>query len=127
MDLSFDIAIHDTFYIISYQSIFRGFALVFLLFLILYRTRFDNSEPRHPYLGGIHYGLTLLFFGFFLITANYSYRPPVYSDYSVYQDNSLLLENNTVTIWVLSAVVLLIISQLIFLLNLVYVKNENDV
>lgn len=117
---SIDIALHDTYFVIAKVYIIIVIALLFVLFTLTTWGINKMSRRLSSALNWLHYGLTMLSLVTIVVLMNKVTSPPsTYRDYSVYDDIENYESQMSINEWLAIIGVVLIISQLLFLINII--------
>jgi cytochrome c oxidase subunit I len=113
----------DTYYVIGRVHLTAYFALLFLVFSVIYLIypRITARSMNTP-MAYIHFGATLLSGWFLCLRLSFPYEglagmPRRYLDYRAWSNFNTFGQLNAFQTW---AVILLVFAQLIFLINLIY-------
>lgn len=117
---SLDIALHDTYFVISKVHIIIVIALLFVLFTLITWGINKISRKLSSALNWLHYGLTIISLVIIVVLMNkITSQPATYRDYSVLGEIEEYEAQMSINEWLAIIGVILILSQLLFLINII--------
>ena len=117
---SLDISMHDTYYVISNTLLSVMIALLFCVFALITWGVNKISRRLSPILNWLHYGITIA--GFVIIailSSRITTQIKTFKDYSVYNEIEEYESQMSINEWLVIIVLILILSQLLFLINVI--------
>lgn len=115
---SLDISMHDTYYVISNTLLIVMMAFLFFVFALITWGVNKISRRLSPILNWLHYGITLSCFVIIgLFTMSMISQPNTFKDYSVFDEIEEYESSISINEWLSIVVVILILSQLLFFIN----------
>lgn len=117
---SLDIALHDTYIVIAKSHIIIAIALLFVLFTLITWGINKISRRLSSALNWLHYGLTIISLVIIVVLTNkITSQPATYGDYSVFDEIEEYEAQMSINEWLAIIGVILILSQLLFLINII--------
>ena len=117
---SLDIALHDTYFVISKSQIIIAIALLFVIFTLITWGINKMSRSLSSVLNWLHYGLTMISFVIIVVLINkITSQPITYRDYSAFYEIKEYEVQMSINEWLSIIGVILILSQLLFLINII--------
>lgn len=117
---SLDIAMHDTYFVIAKNHIIIAIALLFMLFTLTTWGINKISRRLSPTLNWLHYGLTTICLVIVIaLTHKLTSQPTTYRDYSALNEFKEYESSMTINEWLSIILVILILSQALFLINII--------
>lgn len=115
-----DIALHDSYFVVANAQIFSAIGLIFVLFTLVSWGIHKISRQLNQILNWLHYGLTILSLVMIAVLSNNSTSEhSSKQEYSVYDVHENLESQLSINEWLAIIGVILILSQLLFLINII--------
>lgn len=115
---SLDIAVYDTYFVISYAYLIIIMAVLFVIFALTTWIIHQIERKLSPILNGLHYALTCLCVATLVIFLYYpTHQSRAFQDYSVLHDVEYHQPITNSYEWITKVIVILIITQFLFLIN----------
>lgn len=115
-----DISMHNTYFVIAKVHITIAIALLFVLFTLISWGIYKIGRSLSSMLNWLHYGLTTICLIIIIaLTHKLTSQPATYSDYSVFNEFEEYESNMAINEWLAIILVILILSQVLFLINII--------
>ena len=111
-----DIAAHDSYLVISNAQVVSMLGMVFAMFGVVTWAITKIGRRLSPVLNWTHYGITLACLLIMTTTLRPSTEPKIY-DYSALENLEEIDSSNIVNEWLAIVLLILILSQLLFVIN----------
>ena len=115
-----DITLHDLYFVVTNAQIFSTIGLIFVLFTLVTWGIHKISRQLNQIINWLHYGLTILSLVIVAVFSNNSTSEhSSKQEYSVYDVHENLESQLSINEWLAIIGVILILSQLLFLINII--------
>lgn len=117
---SADIAVHDTYFVISHNHVLILIALLYVVFGLITWGMHKLSRRLSTVLNWLHYLITsLCLLLIFVLLTTTTTLPSTYSDYSVLKENASSPSMMDLNVWLTILGICLIFSQLLLVANVI--------
>lgn len=117
---SLDIAMHDTYFVISKIQIVIALGLLFIFFALVTWGIYFLLRRLSSVLNWLHYGITILSLAIVAVLTNYlASQNTTYREYSVYDEIENYEHQMSMNEWLTAIGVILVLSQSLFIINII--------
>lgn len=117
---SVDIAVHDTYFVISHNHVLILIALLYVVFGLITWGMHQLSRRLSPVLNWLHYLITSLsLLLIFVLITTATTQPSSYIDYSVLKENAASPSMIDLNVWVTLLGICFILGQLLLVANVI--------